>query len=72
MKQRIRLTWLNIDQVIIETCELVSANDPIYTEDGQEIDFVFEYLAKQGVVIFEDDVGLFTLQPKNIINIEML
>lgn len=73
MSKRIKLTWTNNIERIVEECDLVSDDDPIYTFDGFKPDLdITNKIAKFGYVLFEDENGLFCLPPDQIIEIEVV
>jgi hypothetical protein len=73
MSQRIVLTWKSDDGAInIETCNLVSEDNDVFTFEGSQVEGIMDFIMKQEFVAFEDDQGLFGLYPHQIIDIEII
>lgn len=72
MAKKVRLTWNDGENEIVETCLLIDENDPIYTKDGKQLVGLNHMLADTGRVIFEDEDGIFGVFPYQIVNIEVL
>jgi len=82
MSKKIRLTWLNEGETVVEECLLISETDHCYTRglgsgSGSEeivegvFEGVFETLMANGAVVFEDERGIFCLRPEQVVDIEI-
>jgi len=75
LPQKIRLTWKPvIGFAREETCYLLQDDDEIFYHTGDESFSLgaFKDLPQfhQGLVVFEDDDGVFLLKPEQVIHIE--
>ena len=74
MNQRIKLTYTSKDgnKIFVEECDLVDENGDIFTIDGVFIENGMEIFMNGGRVLFEDEVGIFGLDPERVVKIEIL
>lgn len=74
MSKKIKLTWVNDGETFVEDCKLVSENDPciiVYRSGKVEKNHtIIQNAMKNGLVLFEDDTGIFALFPEQVIHIE--
>ena len=72
MAKRIRLIWVNGPFAVIEICNLLEEEEveDLYYFDGDVIVASVKELMQEGMVMFEDDSGIFSLYAGQIINIE--
>jgi len=70
--KRVRLIWVNGPFAIIEICNLLEEEDyeDLYYFDGDVIVASVHELMREGMVMFEDDGGIFSLYAGQIIDIE--
>lgn len=83
MSKKIRLTWMDDDFKHIEECLLVSDTDQVYLKTqnpnfgpdlnnelvSEAVDFL-DAVAKSGMVLFEDEEGIFCVHSSQIVEIE--
>lgn len=77
MSKKIELTWRNKNKVITEECWLVDDTDPVYFGDSEPMVIVTESgvghtveTIANGMVVFEDALGLFMVPPQDVIFIK--
>lgn len=73
MAKAVRLTWKDDSKTIVEECLLISEDDCCYVlhEDGNFEDRpeLTKLLMNTGLVIFEDEEGIFCLDPDQVVEI---
>lgn len=76
MLKRINLTWKNDEGLEIkEECFLLDEDSPLYFDGANGpvcVNGLGDVFAQEGMVLFEDDEGLFMLRPDQILNIEVI
>jgi len=72
MAKKVRLTWVNGPFAIIEICNRLEEEDinQLYYVVGEMIVAPVDEIIKAGMVLFEDNEGIFSLYAAQIVSIE--
>lgn len=75
--KKVRVTWRgDCGETYIDECLLIEEDDAIYAVGPGGIDIptfnLFDKLAKEGRVVFEDEEGIFCLKTEDVISVEVL
>lgn len=73
----VRLTWTSEEgEFHIEDVFLIEEDDAIYAVGPRNLPIptfnLYDQMASQGMVVFEDEEGIFCLPPSDIISVEVL